>query len=146
MSLANVERTGWRDEELSRRHRRWGFNCPGVDLDFVLVEYGLGQPAAIVEYKHHQAAPIDLQHPTYRAIAALADSATIPFLVARYWPGVWSFDVEPANALALNTLERQAMSERSFVGLLHECRGLVLQEQVLRHLREEVVCDAALRR
>lgn len=30
------ERTGWRDEEISARHRIWGVNCPAVDLDFLM--------------------------------------------------------------------------------------------------------------
>ena len=39
------EWSGWRDQELSRRHQRWGFACPAVDLDFVLVEFGLAAPS-----------------------------------------------------------------------------------------------------
>jgi len=30
------ERTGFRDEALSRRHREWGINCPAVDVDWLL--------------------------------------------------------------------------------------------------------------
>ncbi len=45
------ERTGWRDREISQRQRRWGFHCAAVDLDFVLVEYCVAAPVAIVEYK-----------------------------------------------------------------------------------------------
>ena len=32
------ERTGWRDEEISRRHRLWGVSCAATDIDFLLVE------------------------------------------------------------------------------------------------------------
>ncbi len=32
------ERTGWRDEKISQRHREWGYNCPAVDLDFEVVD------------------------------------------------------------------------------------------------------------
>lgn len=28
------ERTEWRDLSLSKRHRRWGWDCPAVDLGF----------------------------------------------------------------------------------------------------------------
>ena len=46
------ERTNWRDQELSARHRTWGFNCPAVDLDFLMVEYNIGKPVGLIEYKH----------------------------------------------------------------------------------------------
>lgn len=42
MSL--MERTGWRDERLSRRHREWGFDCPMVDCDFIAVEFDHKEP------------------------------------------------------------------------------------------------------
>lgn len=35
------ERTGYRDEEISRRHRTWGFNVPLYDIDGVLTDYGI---------------------------------------------------------------------------------------------------------
>lgn len=121
------------------RHRRWGFNCPGVDLDFVLVEYHLARPVAIVEYKHHLAEQADLQHPTYRAITALADQAHVPFFVARYWPAGWAFEVQPVNAEATAAVgHRVRYSERQFVELLHQLRGVVIHEQVLRHLSDEL--------
>ena len=67
------ERTGWRDARISARHRLWGFNCPSVDLDFLLVEYHLGKPVGLVEYKHYQAQEPNVIHPTYRALIDLAD-------------------------------------------------------------------------
>jgi hypothetical protein len=41
------ERTRWRDEALSARHRKWGFHCPAVDLDLILCEYDTAHVAAI---------------------------------------------------------------------------------------------------
>lgn len=41
------ERTGW----------QWGASCPAVDLDFLLTEIHVGEPAALVEYKHFRARP-----------------------------------------------------------------------------------------
>ena len=32
------ERTGWRDEEISRRHRLYGVSCPMIDIDFLVSE------------------------------------------------------------------------------------------------------------
>lgn len=133
------ERTGWRDQELSRRHRRWGFSCPAVDLDFVLVEFGLGVPVALVEYKHFRARRVDLEHPTYRALQALADRGpAIPFLVARYWPGVWAFAVQSANATAESLYGAEHhYSEAEFVAVLYDLRAATIQQQVLRHLNRE---------
>jgi hypothetical protein len=42
------ERSGWRDLELSGRHRRWGWDCPAVDLDFLFLEYDKGKAVALV--------------------------------------------------------------------------------------------------
>ena len=89
--VVRAERTEWRDLDLSKRHRAWGFNCPAVDLDFLMVEYNLGKAVAIVEYKHFRARWPNLQHPTYRALADLADNYNglaggLPFFVVFYWP------------------------------------------------------------
>ena len=57
------ERSGWRDADMSRRHRRYGFDCPGVDLDFVVVEYHLALPVAIMDYKPLSATSTPTAHP-----------------------------------------------------------------------------------
>ena len=44
------ERTGWRDEALSKRHRDWGWDCPAIDIDFLMIEYDKGKSVALVEY------------------------------------------------------------------------------------------------
>ena len=44
------ERTGWRDEGISRRHRLWGVTCAATDIDFLLVEQNYNTPRAIVEW------------------------------------------------------------------------------------------------
>src|SRR5678815_2099094 len=97
------ERTGWRDQELSQRHRLWGFNCPAVDLDFLMVEYNMGLPVGLIEYKHHCAQAPNLRHATYRALCDLADGYRdegLPFLIAFYWPDLWAFRITPVNPLA----------------------------------------------
>ncbi len=134
------ERTGWRDAEISHRHRRWGFTITATDLDFLLVEYVLGLPVAIVEYKRHTAPPVDLEHPTYRALANLADrTPAIPFLLARYWPDTWAFRIQPVNAAAVSRFGPLAddLSEQEWVLALHDLRAVTAQEAVLRNLRRE---------
>lgn len=135
---ASGERTGWRDEALSLRHRRWGFNLPGADLDFVLLEYHLSKPVALIEYKHHRSAWPNLGHPNYLALRDLADrDPQLPFFIARYWPETWAFQLLPGNDLARRTIggaDQIRCSERAYVQLLHSLRALKVQEQVIARL------------
>jgi len=119
------ERTGWRDAGISQRHRRWGWDCPAVDLDFLLLEYDKGKAAALVEYKHEQA---DLQyatHPTYRALIDLGNSAGIPVFAVRYADD-WSWwRVVPLNDIARTFLPtRTEMTEEQWITLLYRVRGM----------------------
>ena len=141
------ERTGWRDQELSLRHGCWGFNCPAVDLDFVMLEYNHGQPCALVEYKHHHAKVVDASHATYRALVALADGyakGPLPCFVARYTPEDWSFLVIPLNDAAKKHYAHCAgerLTEQRFVRSLHLLRKAVLtaeDEAAIQSLRNKL--------
>jgi len=128
------ERTGWRDQALSERHGRWGFNCPAVDLDFVMLEYNHGKASALVEYKHKNAAKVDSSHATYRALVDLADKYSdgpLPCLVARYDPETWAFVVTPLNDAArqhYSHCAEESISEQRFVTSLHLLRKRVLSD------------------
>lgn len=126
------ERTGWRDQAISERHRLWGVHCTAVDLDLVLVEYHLARPVALVEYKHHRAR-FEPGHANYRALRDLADHAGLPFVIAFYWPDTWSFRVHPMNDAALRHFEpgQQLFTEREFVERLYRMRSLFVQEALL---------------
>jgi hypothetical protein len=141
------ERTGWRDAEISSRHRQWGFNCPAVDLDFLVAEYNVGKPVALIEYKHHHARQPVLDHPTYRALSDLADHyspAPLPFLVAFYWPDVWAFRVVPVNETARFHFQRgQILTERSFVRELYRLRRLTLARELEGKLLDVLPGEAA---
>jgi hypothetical protein len=58
------ERSGWRDLELSQRHRAWGFDVPAVDIDYFLA-YDNGKAVALIEYKHERAQPQDFTSRNY---------------------------------------------------------------------------------
>ncbi len=132
------ERTGWRDEEISLRHREWGYNCPAVDLDFLVVEYNLGEPVALVEYKHERAQPPNYRHPTYRAIHKLADMAGIPFMVVFYRREPWRFYVIPINERATSFYRRElSLSEVRYVRSLYVLRGRVVDAHVMSGLAEQ---------
>lgn len=135
MNEVRSERSGWRDEEISRRHRAWGFNCPTVDLDFVMVEYNHGKPVAIIEYKEQHAHPIDPQHATYRALVSLADgyvAGPLPCFVAIYNSQDWSFRVVPLNERARQHYAHvlgATLSERRFVKSLYLLRKAALSSE-----------------
>ena len=132
MSTWRKERTGWRDLALSERHGHWGFNCPAVDLDFVVVEFNYGKPCALVEYKHKNASTPDIGHATYRALVDLADgykSRQLPCFIAVYDPIVWAFKVTPLNDSARKHYahcDGEWITEQRFVKSLHLLRKSVL--------------------
>ena len=132
------ERTGWRDQRISERHRQWGYDCPATDIDFLLLEYDTGKPAAIVEYKRDGASEPKLKRSTYRALSILADCAKIPFIIAFYWPKIWAFQVFPVNEYAKkHFVSGKYFSERGFVEQLYRLRGRALPETIGNKLNAE---------
>jgi hypothetical protein len=129
------ERTGWRDKELSERHRLWGFNCPMVDLDFLAVEYHIGKPVLIADYKRFTAQKPDLRHPSYKAITLLADGyqdGPLPFIIPFYWPNIWAFRVIPVNEEARKHFyEDERLTEKEYVSRLYRIRSLALTGNII---------------
>jgi len=130
-----TERLGWRDARISERHGHWGFNCPAVDLDFVLLEYNHAKACALIEYKHINTAPPNVQHATYRALVDLADGyrhRALPCLIAIYDPESWAFKVIPLNDAAIQHYQHcrdQWINEQRFVRSLHLLRKAVLSAE-----------------
>jgi len=131
-----AERTGWRCEAISRRHREWGYNCPAVDLDFVVAEYNHGKPVALIEYKEKRAQPPDALHPTYQALIALADgykAGSIPCLIAVYCAEHWWFQVYPLNDSARRHYQHlkadERITEQRFVRSLYLLRQKTLTQE-----------------
>lgn len=132
------ERTGWRCEAISQRHRQWGYNCPAVDLDFVMAEYNYGKPCALIEYKEKQARMPSLDHPTYIALSDLANNYVgvdggLPFFLVFYCSNDWWFRMIPVNKRASDFLTSMGaekgrnlidtpIPERWFVYLLYRLR------------------------
>lgn len=125
MPQVRSERTGWRDENLSQRHRRWGWNCPAVDLDFLFLEYDKGKATAVVEYKHERAAPQYRTHPTYQAIINLCDRARLPCIGCRYAGDFSWFRVSALNDMAKPWIPdaNTEMTEMEWIKLLYRIRG-----------------------
>jgi len=144
MPTVREERTGWRDEALSRRHRLWGWDCPAADPDFLLIEYDRAEVVALVEYKHENAAPIDLRTATYRAIAKLANAAQVPFFVVRYAGDFLWWEVMPANPNAYRVVPTtRRVTEQQYVRFLYRLRGRRLLGDIEFGLDGRVIHDAA---
>jgi hypothetical protein len=136
-SVTRQEETGWRDLELSRRHRLWGDGCAMTDIDFLATEYDYGVPAGIVEFKRFglSAKRPDLNHPNMRALAALADGVNNPFLVAHYQTRPFGFRVFVGNGNDGNYFVDDGLyTEREFVRGLYYLRGKSARRSILEQL------------
>lgn len=134
--------------QLSDRHREWGDDCPMVDLDFLMCEYNHGIPVAIVDYKFYGAELSQTSTRTYETLSGFYDieQRQIPFMVARYWPGIWAFKVKPVNDAAGAFFERVKpgllagygewvhLTEYQFVWLLYRLRKDALDIRDRRYL------------
>ena len=94
------EGTGWRDESLSRRHRLWGYDCPAMDIDFLMVEYDRFIPKALIDYKCNS--DLKIGEAGFRVLNNLGNMAHIPAFWVRYNPDLTEFTVNPINELAKN--------------------------------------------
>lgn len=118
------ERSGWRDQALSLRHREWGWDCPATDLDFVMLEYDQGIAEAVIEYKHEYAKLADPKSASFRALKDLGNRAGIPVFGVRYAADFSWFLVVPLNPLAKNILPvRRTINESQYIHFLYSIRG-----------------------
>lgn len=118
------ERTGWRDSALSQRHRQWGWDCPAVDIDFLMLEYDCSKASALVEYKNEFAAPQHKSHPSYQALIDLGNRAEIPVFACRYSTDFTNWRVTPLNRKAQEFCPTQRdLTEQEWVALLYKTRG-----------------------
>jgi hypothetical protein len=127
MRQVRKELLKWRDEEISNRHRAWGFHCPCVDVDFLVLEFKSGKPCAIVEYKHKNVSYLDPESSSLQALVELGNAygQGIPVFVAIYCDVDWWFKIVPLNKAAesIYTPERRLLSEKRFVKSLYYLRG-----------------------
>ncbi len=121
------ERTGWRDQALSEKHREWGYDLPMVDLDFLCLEYAGGgklKLAALIDYKAGLERGVDnWADSIYLVQHQLAEKAGLPFFIVKYDAREWYFLIHPVNALArLFCNEGQRMSETAYRAFLQSLR------------------------
>jgi len=143
-----AERTGWRDLDFSKRHKEWGWDCPAVDVDFLMVEYDAGEPKALVEYKHERAALVAVGDKSRKALEKLASRGGVPAFGVRYYSHaqpdgsiLWGpFRIVAINDLGMKALGERGpvtMSEFDYVTLLYRLRGRSLPQDVAPLLRVE---------
>jgi hypothetical protein len=146
-SQTKPERTQWRDQRLSERHRKWGFNCPAIDIDFLMIEFHEGFPVAIIDYKRYTGSINNLHQKSIKAISTLANNSKIPFFVVFYWDDVWAFQIKAMNNIAKNILhqhkieENKILTEQQYVYFLYKLRNIKLskeEEELIKSLNNEL--------
>lgn len=136
LDTSRKERTGWRDEEISSRHRMWGFNCPARDVDFLMVESDNRKAVAIIDYKHISARDEEVHSREHEPVIWLADGRNIPFFVVTYDPVPWWFTVYAKNGSAEQFVDKWCnknypdqtgripfLTEYDYVKMLYDIRG-----------------------
>lgn len=135
--MTGYERSGWRDEGLSRRHRTWGFDVPAVDIDFLMLEYDQKKAVALIEYKHENAASVSPSEPSIMAVRDLADLAGVYFFVVRYAGDFAWFRVRALNPKASGRYPSALhLTETQYVEFLHRLRS----EKTCKHDVKESKC------
>ena len=116
-----------------------GIGCTAVDFDFLLLEYNLGSPCAIVEYKHENAVTQYPSDPRYQALISLGNSANIPVLACRYADDYSQYTVVPLNECAKKFIsERKILSEQDWITLLYEMRGHKVTPEFFERMKVEI--------
>ena len=143
--MPNIERTGWRDQAISTRHRLWGDHLFACDIDWLLLEYYSKRPVLLIDYKHILAREtLDLQTASIKALEWLATTAGIQFWIVIYDLDADepTFEMIPMNQKAKQYLGGTLkVSEDVFVRHLYNLRGLAqgdYLERILENLKETV--------
>lgn len=137
------ERSNSRDLALNNRHREYGYDCPAVDMD-LFVEYDSGEPAALIEYKFHKVAIVDVGSRTIQALETFATRAGVPAFLVHYHKKPWRFWVLPMNGRAHEVCpwkEPKLLTERAFVDLLYHLRGRTVPFDIAAELDDEIIGD-----
>ena len=133
--MPNFERSGWRDHEISKRHRLWGDDLYAVDVDFCMVEYYSRRGVLLVDYKHFvKKESLYIHTASHDTLAWLADGRDLPFCIVLYNFDVRprTFEVIPVNAAAKKYFgKRQILNEEQWVRHQYHLRGLAMTDRTL---------------
>lgn len=133
------EHTGWRDADFSDRHHKvYGYDCPAVDVDFLLCEYDRGQPYGLVDYKYAHRQEPNRTHPNFKALENLGDRAKIATFIAVYHRPQFWFRIWPVNSRswAIFRKDNLILTEREYVERLYFLRNRELPGEVAAKLND----------
>lgn len=156
------ERSGWRDPELAEwhhkhgfaysradindldlndRHRKWGWNCPAVDIDKLFIEYNHCLPVAVMDYKLRESLYVpepNRSSANNRATSNLCRE-NVPFFVTIYTKYPWNFRPIWINARARELApQKQFLTEVEFVEYLYHLRGCVVPSSIASELDNQI--------
>jgi hypothetical protein len=127
------QRSDYNHKEVSNRHREFfDRDCPCTDVDYLLAEYDLGWPAGLADLKNiatqHK---LKLHSKSHLALMRLANyyapdgiPSPLPFWVAVYCRGSWSYRIWPMNDPANEYFCRgQVICERDYFLTLTRIRN-----------------------
>lgn len=121
------ERTGWRDEAFSKRHRFYGKKLGLVNIDGVwCFSAGNGLPKALVEFKNENAEPLSRESYEFKVLFNLAQKSELPAFIIRYKSNFSEYMVTPINGKAKIILDKRTIfTELEYVKFEYRARGLM---------------------
>lgn len=142
-----AEQSNERDLQLSKFHREFGYYCPAVDIDFLLVEWIDGKPVALIEYKrfHTNYNPNDF---VYKAIRSLADASSIPFYIVEYTNTLRNFKVFSRNDIGKEKIKELSLSNTrikndgdwitwyEYLTFLYKLKGYYVPQDIVDNLKK----------
>lgn len=148
-----VERSGWRDEKLSRRHRTWGRDIAVTNLDFiaspetmideetnsVFAEIWYRRPVLITDYKSMKPTAVDWDTAALGCLQFMANQCKCAITVVFYSPNYWWFYVVPGNEIADRLYKGGGyLTEFQYVLSLYQLRGIAMPSHIARNLCKEL--------
>ena len=138
--MPNIERTGWRDQEISERHRLWGDDLYSVDIDFCMVEYYSRRGVLMVDYKNWmKKESLYIHTASHDTLSWLADGRNLPFckVLYNFDTRPRTFEVIPVNDAAKAYFgTRQILNEEQWVRHQYHLRGLAMTDRTLNILEK----------
>lgn len=148
------ERSGWRDEQLSRQHRTWGRDLTATNADAIYsrettIEEGessvfveiqnKNEPVLITDYKRMERKSVDWNSSALGCLQVIANRCQCAVTVVFYgYDPYWWFAVVPGNTIAALIYTKFAyLSEFEYVATLYQLRGLVMPSHIARNLSKK---------
>ncbi len=122
------ERTNWRDSKLKKLHNKHGYEFPCDNVEFLMLEYDMSMPVALVDYKQKQNGA-NLS----KSIIAFCNNfmPELPYFIASYEiidDTLTNIDIIPGNQQAINQIgHQQNLSEKEFVKIQYKLREKIVQ-------------------